>query len=147
MFSTSRAAVLAAAVCSVCSDSPSCFPTYLRNVLDIMRVRSKCFWVGVHVLQSKSVPVVLLMKTWTSAHNLTDQHNYKVVISQLKHYLTKEQVTVNCFATILLWRQMCLCQRTPGSDLELWLEWLFHDWCQKPLCVPECSGSKWYYIW
>lgn len=83
-----------AAVCSVCPDSPrpGCFPTYLRNVLDIMRVGSKCFWVGIHVLRSKCVPVVLLMKTWTFAHDLTDQHNYM-------KWKMHEKVIVNCFVT------------------------------------------------
>lgn len=69
--------------------SPGCFPTYLRNVLDI---RSECFWVGIHVLRSKCVPVVLLMKTWTFAHDLTDQHNYM-------KWKMHEKVIVNCFVT------------------------------------------------
>lgn len=114
--------------------SPGCFPTYLRNALDIMRVGSECFWVGIHVLRSKCVPVLLLMKTWTSAHNLTGQHNYM-------KWKMCEKVIVNSFATILPWRQMCLCQRTPVSDVELWLEWLVE--CSLVSEAVVCPRAQW----
>lgn len=41
----------------------------------------------------------------------------------------------------VLWRQMCLCQRTPVSDVEFWLEWLIV--CSLVSEAVVCPRAQW----